>query len=129
MRSVSLSRRRCTKSCAPRSGDPLRAQHRSTRLSQRDQDPHANGTDGPVPLTLPRATLFAGAQEWTSRIVPRYQRRMPEVNEAIVATYLAGGKLRASSDSQGRATLEECGVARDRHAEGRPGGVAEAFAG
>jgi len=42
-------------------------------------------------LTLPRATLFAGAKEWRSRIVPRYQRRMPEVNEAIVA---AGGNTR-----------------------------------
>ena len=47
------------------------------------------GPTGPVPLTLPRARLFAGAEEWTSRIVPRYQRRMPEVNEAVVATYLA----------------------------------------
>lgn len=52
------------------------------------------GPTGPVPLTLPRATLVAGAKEWTSRIVPRYQRRMPEVNEAIVATYLAGGNTR-----------------------------------
>jgi len=52
------------------------------------------GPTGPVPLTLPRATLFAGAKEWTSRIVPRYHRRMPEVNEAIVATYLAGGNTR-----------------------------------
>jgi putative transposase len=49
------------------------------------------GPTGPVVLNLPRATLFNGAKEWTSRIVPRYQRRMPEVNEAIVATYLAGG--------------------------------------
>jgi transposase-like protein len=40
------------------------------------------------------ATLFAGAKEWTSRIVPRYERRMPDVNEAIVATYLAGGNTR-----------------------------------
>lgn len=52
------------------------------------------GPTGPVALTLPRATLFAGAKEWTSRIVPRYQRRMPEVNEAIGATYLAGGNTR-----------------------------------
>src|SRR5438874_198236 len=52
------------------------------------------GPTGPVALTLPRATLFAGAKEWTSAIVPRYQRRMPEVNEAIVATYLAGGNTR-----------------------------------
>jgi transposase-like protein len=52
------------------------------------------GPTGPVALTLPRATLFAGAKEWTSTIVPRYQRRMPEVNEAVVATYLAGGNTR-----------------------------------
>src|SRR5438128_5519571 len=55
------------------------------------------GPTGPVALTLPRATLFSGAgdvKEWTSRIVPRYQRRMPEVNEAVVATYLAGGNTR-----------------------------------
>jgi transposase-like protein len=42
------------------------------------------GPTGPVELTLPRATLFAGGKEWTSRLVPRYHRRMPEVNEAIV---------------------------------------------
>src|SRR5437867_8873518 len=54
------------------------------------------GPTGPVALALPRATLFrgAGAKEWTSTIVPRYQRRMPQVNEAIVATYLAGGNTR-----------------------------------
>jgi putative transposase len=52
------------------------------------------GPTGPVALTLPRATLFPGAKEWTSAIVPRYQRRMPEVNEAVVATYLAGGNTR-----------------------------------
>jgi putative transposase len=55
------------------------------------------GPTGPVALTLPRATLFRGAgetKEWASRIVPRYQRRMPEVNETVVATYLAGGNTR-----------------------------------
>ena len=36
----------------------------------------------------------AGAAEWTSTLLPRYQRRMREVNEAIVATYLAGGNTR-----------------------------------
>ena len=44
------------------------------------------GPAGLVALTLPRATLFSGAgdvNEWTSRIVPRYQRRIPEVNEAV----------------------------------------------
>jgi transposase-like protein len=54
------------------------------------------GPTGPVALSVPRATLFnvAGVKEWTSAIIPRYQRRMPEVNEAVVATYLAGGNTR-----------------------------------
>jgi putative transposase len=55
------------------------------------------GPTGPVALTLPRARLFSGAgdvKEWTSRIVPRYQRRIPEINEAVIATYLAGGNTR-----------------------------------
>jgi len=62
------------------------------------------GPTGPVALTLPRAILFAGAKEWTSRIVPRYQRRMPEVNETVVARYLAGGK---SAVSRVIATLKD----------------------
>jgi len=47
-------------------------------------------------LTLPRATLAGPGreQEWASSIVPRYQRRMREVNEAVIATYLAGGNTR-----------------------------------
>src|SRR2546422_5854234 len=54
------------------------------------------GPMGPVALALPRAILFrgAGAKEWTSTIVPRYQSRMPQVNEAVVATYLAGDNTR-----------------------------------
>jgi putative transposase len=54
------------------------------------------GPSGPVALTVPRATMLgaAGATEWTSTLLPRYQRRMREVNEAIVATYLAGGNTR-----------------------------------
>jgi putative transposase len=54
------------------------------------------GPTGPLALTLPRATLFAasGTREWTSALVPRYQRRMREVNEVVVATYLAGGNTR-----------------------------------
>ena len=54
------------------------------------------GPTGPVPLTLPRATLTtpAGRKEWASTLVPRYQRRLPEVNAAVLATYLAGGNTR-----------------------------------
>jgi putative transposase len=60
------------------------------------RDRTLTGPTGPVALALPRATLFrgAGAKKWTSTIVPRYQRRMPEVNEAIIATYVAGGNTR-----------------------------------
>src|SRR5713101_8507912 len=52
------------------------------------------GPTGPLALTLPRATLGAPGREWRSTIVPRYQRRMREVNEAVIATYLAGGNQR-----------------------------------
>src|SRR3989441_2624757 len=54
------------------------------------------GPAGPMALTLPRATLARadGEQEWASTLVPRYQRRMREVNEAVVGTYLAGGNQR-----------------------------------
>jgi len=46
-----------------------------------------------VVLTVPHARLF-GATEWSSTILPRYQRRLQSVNEAIVATYLAGANTR-----------------------------------
>jgi len=54
------------------------------------------GPTGPMALTLPRATLAGPGreQEWASSIVPRYQRRMHEVNEAVIGTYLAGGNQR-----------------------------------
>jgi putative transposase len=76
------------------------------------------GPTGPVALTLPRATLFSGAgdvKEWTSRIVPRYQRRISEVNEAVIATYLAGGNTRRIRGAlqplfEGRTPLEERSV-------------------
>src|SRR2546427_5316386 len=52
------------------------------------------GPTGPLALRLPRATVGAPGREWRSTIVPRYQRRMREVNEAVIATYLAGGNQR-----------------------------------
>ena len=51
------------------------------------------GPSGALALRVPRATLFGG-REWASALLPRYQRRLPEVNEAIAATYLAGGNTR-----------------------------------
>jgi transposase-like protein len=91
------------------------------------------GPTGLVALTVPRATLLnvAAAKEWTSTIIPRYQRRMPQVNEAVVATYLAGGNTRRIRSAlqpllKAAPPLEERGVARYRHAEGWPGSVADA---
>ncbi len=54
------------------------------------------GPTGPLPLTVPRARLFTptGQREWASTLLPRYQRRLREVNEAVVATYLAGANTR-----------------------------------
>jgi putative transposase len=54
------------------------------------------GPTGPLALTVPRGTVFTptGSREWTSTLLPRYQRRLREVNEAVVATYLAGGNTR-----------------------------------
>jgi len=54
------------------------------------------GPTGPLALAIPRARLFTGPgeREWTSALLPRYQRRLREVNEAVVATYLAGGNTR-----------------------------------
>lgn len=55
-----------------------------------------SGPTGPVPLTVPRATLFGpgGQREWSSKVLPRYQRRLPELNEAIAGAYLAGTNTR-----------------------------------
>lgn len=54
------------------------------------------GHTGPLPITVPRARMFEprGESEWQSRILPRYQRRIPEVNEAIAAAYLSGSNTR-----------------------------------
>ena len=54
------------------------------------------GPTGPLELTLPRARLFmpGGSEEWASKLVPRYQRRVREVNESVLATYLSGANTR-----------------------------------
>lgn len=55
-----------------------------------------SGPTGALALSLPRATVetSTGRQEWRSTLVPRYQRRLAEVNTAVLATYLAGGNTR-----------------------------------
>jgi putative transposase len=55
------------------------------------------GPTGPVELTLPRGRLVrddGGTEEFCSTVLPRYQRRMREINEAIVGVYLSGGNTR-----------------------------------
>src|SRR5258705_9188912 len=55
-----------------------------------------SGRTGPVALTVPRATLLTseGKREGSSSVLPRYQRRMTDLNEAIIATYLSGANTR-----------------------------------
>jgi len=54
------------------------------------------GPTGPLELTLPRARVFTqkGDEEWASALVPRYQRRVREVNASVLAAYLSGANTR-----------------------------------
>jgi putative transposase len=52
---------------------------------------------GQVPLTVPRARLRSpegGTREWRSALLPRCQRRMQQVDQAIVSVYLSGTNQR-----------------------------------
>lgn len=52
---------------------------------------------GPTTLEMPRARLkteTGGTTEWSSRIVPRYQRRTQRIDEAILGVYLSGSNTR-----------------------------------
>ncbi len=58
-----------------------------------------SGPTGEVELRVPRAILHqhqpaAQGREWSSRLLPRYQRRMAEIDQAMVAAYLAGTNTR-----------------------------------
>ena len=56
-----------------------------------------SGPTGPAEFMQPRGLLRGDGgerQEWQSKLVPRYERRMSEVNEAVLATYLSGGNSR-----------------------------------
>jgi transposase-like protein len=75
-----------------------RYERRDSRLGYRNgmKTRTLSGPTGALALTLPRATVTTGIgrQEWRSTLVPRYQRRLAEVNTAVLATYLAGGNTR-----------------------------------
>lgn len=76
----------------------LRYERRAARHGYRNghKTRTLTGPTGPLALTLPRATLFhpAGLKEWASTVLPRYQRRLREVNTAVAMTYLAGASTR-----------------------------------
>lgn len=52
---------------------------------------------GTVMLRVPRGLLFGiqgESREWNSRLLPRYQKRLAEVDEAVLSCYLAGTNTR-----------------------------------
>ena len=52
---------------------------------------------GPFKMQVPRGVLIderGDKSEWRSRLLPRYQRRLPEINEAIASVYLSGANTR-----------------------------------
>ena len=78
------------------------------------------GPTGPLALTVPRASLFTptGLREWASALLPRYQRRLREVNEAVVAIHLAGGNTRRLRGALSPLLSE--GKHAGHHESGRP---------
>jgi len=52
---------------------------------------------GPTTFAMPRARLVTAAgmtEEWRSQLVPRYQRRSAQVDEAMLGVYLSGTNTR-----------------------------------
>jgi transposase-like protein len=51
---------------------------------------------GPTSFSMPRARIFEGEAvgEWSSQVLPRYQRRTARVDEAILGLYLSGANTR-----------------------------------
>lgn len=52
---------------------------------------------GPFTMRVPRGVILGEKrqkQEWRSNLLPRYQRRLPEINEAIAGVYLSGANTR-----------------------------------
>jgi putative transposase len=53
---------------------------------------------GAMPISVPRARLFAGGgeatQEWHSALLPRYHRRSRAVDATVLGAYLAGANTR-----------------------------------
>lgn len=76
-----------------------RYQRTSERLGHRNGSERRELTtpDGTRELTVPRGRLFeegGGTREFESELLPRYQRRMRSVDDAILGTYLGGANTR-----------------------------------
>src|SRR5438128_11478779 len=89
---------------------------------------------GAVQVAVPRArsvTPAGGEREWQSRLVPRYRRATPEVEQAVLGVYLSGGNTRriraALSPLLAQAPLSKSAVSRlVARLGGRLPGLAEA---
>ncbi len=75
--------------------------------------------NGPTELEIPRGRLFeadGGSQEWRSELLPRYQRRTAQVDEAVLGAYLAGANTRrirqALKPLLGETSLSKSAVSR-----------------
>jgi transposase-like protein len=74
---------------------------------------------GPLTLAVPRARLFTqdgGSEEWRDHVLPRYARRSPDVDAAVLGMYLSGVNTRkvkaALRPLLGKAPLSRSAVSR-----------------
>lgn len=76
---------------------------RSQRVAERSGYRHGRKSrrltlrTGTVGLEVPRARLVdveGGEREWQSRLVPRYRRSSPEVEQSVLGVYLSGANTR-----------------------------------
>lgn len=76
-------------------GPYARSEH---RRGHRNGSRHRSltGPTGKFAMQVPRATIMTkeGKSEWRSTLLPRYARRIAEVNEAVTAAYLSGANTR-----------------------------------
>jgi putative transposase len=74
---------------------------------------------GPTTLTIPRGRVMdehGRSREWRSELLPRYQRRTAQVDEAILGSYLAGSGTRrikrALEPLLGESSLSKSAISR-----------------
>ena len=97
----------------------VRAQRLAARISARTYRRQITMAQGPQDLEVPRGWLLredGSTGEFRSTILPRYQRRTGEVDEAILGVYLAGANSRrirkALAPLLGEANLSKSAISR-----------------